>query len=115
MQKNQRLTGISEDKGEGKIIGSWEDRFRMLADSFREENVAEVCQNSEEYQRLVREERESYEKLAVLGLTAEQREAVEQAYEAQSAADAEYAAESYFCGIADCLRFLEYMKGRQAE
>lgn len=86
-----------------------------MADNFREENVAKVCQNSEEYQRLVKEERARYEKIATLGLSKEQREVVEQAYEAQSATDAEYAAESYLCGIADCLRFLEYMKERQTE
>lgn len=101
--------------GEGNIIGSWENRFRLMADNFRAENVAKVCRNSEEYQRLIKEEKESYERIASLGLTEEQREVVEQAYEAQSATDAEYAAESYFCGIADCLRFLDYMKERQTE
>ena len=48
-------------------------------------------------------------------LTEEQREIIEEAFEAQSAAEAEYATESYFCGIADCIRFLKYIEGPRGE
>ena len=45
----------------------------------------------------------------------EQREVIEEAFEAQSAAEAEYATESYFCGIADCIRFLKYIEGTRSK
>ena len=48
-------------------------------------------------------------------LTEEQREIIEEAFEAQSAAEAEYATESYFCGIADCIRFLKYIEGTRSK
>ena len=38
-----------------------------------------------------------------------------EAFEAQSAAEAEYATESYFCGIADCIRFLKYIEGTRSK
>ena len=53
--------------------------------------------------------------LDTLNLTEEQREIIEEAFEAQSAAEAEYATESYFCGIADCIRFLKYIEGPRGE
>ncbi len=83
-----------------------------MLDHFRSENMKESCNQSEEYQQLVRAEEESYARLDELDLTKEQRQAVEEAYEAQSAADAEYALASYFCGITDCLRFLKYIEER---
>ena len=54
-------------------------------------------------------------KLDTLNLTEEQREVIEEAFEAQSAAEAEYATESYFCGIADCIRFLKYIEGTRSK
>ena len=82
---------------------------------FRNENMADFRKNSEAYRRLVREEEEAYAKLDTLNLTEEQREIIEEAFEAQSAAEAEYATESYFCGIADCIRFLKYIEGPRGE
>ena len=70
---------------------------------------------AEEIRRLVREEEEAYAKLDTLNLTEEQREVIEEAFEAQSAAEAEYATESYFCGIADCIRFLKYIEGTRSK
>ena len=64
---------------------------------------------------MVREEEEAYAKLDTLNLTEEQREVIEEAFEAQSAAEAEYATESYFCGIADCIRFLKYIEGTRSK
>ena len=92
------------------IIDSWEERLRQTLDHFRNENMADFRKNSEAYKRLIRAEEEAYAKLDSLNLTEEQREIVEEAFEAQSATDAEYATESYFCGIADCIRFLKYIE-----
>ena len=94
---------------QGDVIDSWEERLRLTLDHFRNENMADFRKNSEAYRRLVREEEEAYAKLDTLNLTEEQREVIEEAFEAQSAAEAEYATESYFCGIADCIRFLKYI------
>ena len=96
---------------QGDVIDSWEERLRLTLDHFRNENMADFRKNSEAYRRLVREEEEAYAKLDTLNLTEEQREVIEEAFEAQSAAEAEYATESYFCGIADCIRFLKYIEG----
>ena len=93
---------------QGDVIDSWEERLRLTLDHFRNEN-------SEAYRRLVREEEEAYAKLDTLNLTEEQREVIEEAFEAQSAAEAEYATESYFCGIADCIRFLKYIEGTRSK
>lgn len=71
--------------------------------------MADFRKNSEAYRRLVREEEEAYAKLDTLNLTEEQREIIEEAFEA------EYATESYFCGIADCIRFLKYIEGPRGE
>ena len=84
---------------QGDVIDSWEERLRLTLDHFRNENMADFRKNSEAYRRLVREEEEAYAKLDTLNLTEEQREIIEEAFEAQSAAEAEYATESYFCGI----------------
>ena len=92
---------------QGDVIDSWEERLRLTLDHFRK--------NSEAYRRLVREEEEAYAKLDTLNLTEEQREVIEEAFEAQSAAEAEYATESYFCGIADCIRFLKYIEGTRSK
>ena len=96
---------------QGDVIDSWEERLRLTLDHFRNENMADFRKNSEAYRRLVREEEEAYAKLDTLNLTEEQREA----FEAQSAAEAEYATESYFCGIADCIRFLKYIEGTRSK
>ena len=110
---------------QGNVIDSWEERLRLTLDHFRNENMADFRKNSEAYRRLVREEEEAYAKLDTLNvfqtlaqnpnLTEEQREIIEEAFEAQSAAEAEYATESYFCGIADCIRFLKYIEGPRGE
>ena len=84
---------------QGNVIDSWEERLRLTLDHFRNENMADFRKNSEAYRRLVREEEEAYAKLDTLNLTEEQREIIEEAFEAQSAAEAEYATESYFCGF----------------
>ena len=88
---------------QGNVIDSWEERLRLTLDHFRNENMADFRKNSEAYRRLVRAEEEAYAKL------------IEEAFEAQSAAEAEYATESYFCGIADCIRFLKYIEGPRGE
>ena len=95
---------------QGDVIDSWEERLRHTLDHFRNENMADFRKNSEAYRRLVREEEKAYARLDTLNLTAEQREVIEEAFEAQSVAEAEYATESYFCGIADCIRFLKYIE-----
>ena len=100
---------------QGDVIDSWEERLRLTLDHFRNENMADFRKNSEAYRRLVREEEEAYAKLDTLNLTEEQREVIEEAFEAQSAAEAEYATESYFCGIADCIRFLKYIEGTRSK
>lgn len=100
---------------QGNVIDSWEERLRLTLDHFRNENMADFRKNSEAYRRLAREEEEAYAKLDTLNLTEEQREIIEEAFEAQSAAEAEYATESYFCGIADCIRFLKYIEGPRGE
>ena len=87
---------------QGNVIDSWEERLRLTLDHFRNENMADFRKNSEA-------------KLDTLNLTEEQREIIEEAFEAQSAAEAEYATESYFCGIADCIRFLKYIEGPRGE
>ena len=92
-------------------MDSWEERLRMALDHFRNENMADFRKNSEAYRRLVREEEKAYARLDTLNLTEEQRSVVEEVIETQSAAEAEYATESYFCGIADCMRFLKYIDG----
>jgi len=92
---------------QGDVIDSWEERLRLTLDHFRNENMADFRKNSEAYRRLVREEEEAYAKLDTLNLT--------EAFEAQSAAEAEYATESYFCGIADCIRFLKYIEGTRSK
>ena len=96
---------------QGDVIDSWEERLRLTLDHFRNENMADFRKNSEAYRRLVREEEEAYAKLDTLNLTEEQREVIEEAFEAQSAAEAE----SYFCGIADCIRFLKYIEGTRSK
>ena len=70
---------------QGNVIDSWEERLRLTLDHFRNENMADFRKNSEAYRRLVREEEEAYAKLDTLNLTEEQREIIEEAFEAQSA------------------------------
>ncbi len=89
--------------------GSWEERLKIVLNEFYEGNMSYYRQHSNKYNENEEKLRLAFTEIDKLELSEEAMKAINHLEEVENEASADYAAQSYLQGIADCIKFIGFI------
>ncbi len=88
---------------------SWEERLKVVLNEFYEGNMLYYRQHSNTYNKNEEALRLAFAEIEKLELGEEAMNAISHLEEVENEASADYAAQSYLQGIADCMKFIGFI------